>query len=341
MKYGPQGAEFFIDSEFDAPTVESHWNIFFGRVDVVLKASTGKGIVSSVVLESDDLDEIDWEWLGGDYTSVESNYFGKGDTTTYDRAIYHPISNPQLDFHTYSIDWSPERINWEIDGAVIRTLTYDAAAGGSRYPQTPMKLKLGSWVGGSASLPEGTVQWAGGLADFTQGPFTMFVKSITVKDAQQGAKSYTYGDNSGSWQSIIVEGGQGANFQETSASISSAASTSTSTSTIPSSTSTSTRTSTSSSSSSQVVTSSSTSSSRATTTSSSRSLVSSTVNGTTTTLPGGTGASSTGFATLTTSTQAPSATTGAPAATHTGAAGKQAVNLIGAVVAAAAVMFAL
>jgi Glycosyl hydrolases family 16 len=38
----------------------SNHYIFFGRVETWLKSAPGQGIVSSIVLESDDLDEIDW-----------------------------------------------------------------------------------------------------------------------------------------------------------------------------------------------------------------------------------------------------------------------------------------
>jgi Glycosyl hydrolases family 16 len=54
-----QGAVFTINEETDAPTITSNWYIFFGKVDIVLKAAPGVGIVSSFVMESDDLDEID------------------------------------------------------------------------------------------------------------------------------------------------------------------------------------------------------------------------------------------------------------------------------------------
>lgn len=224
LKYGANGAEFTINTETNAPTIESNWYIFFGKVEVVLKASEGQGVVSSFVLESDDLDEIDWEWLGGDFTTVESNYFGKGDITTYDRAIYHPVSNPQLGYHTYTIDWTSDYVKWSIDGAVVRTLTYSDAKGGTRFPQTPMKVKVGNWVGGSSTAPAGTVQWAGGLTDFSKAPFTMYVKSVTITDGTPGAKSYTYGDLSGSWQSIKVEKGDG-QFAQSDASSSVATST--------------------------------------------------------------------------------------------------------------------
>ena len=43
-----------------------------------MRAAPGTGIVSSAILQSDDLDEIDWEWIGGSSTKAQSNYFGKG-----------------------------------------------------------------------------------------------------------------------------------------------------------------------------------------------------------------------------------------------------------------------
>jgi len=138
-----------------------------------MRAAAGTGIVSSIVLESDDLDEIDWEFLGGNTAQVETNYFGKGNTTVYDRAIYYPIATPQDTFHTYAIDWTSSQIQWIIDGTVVRTLAYADANGGSNFPQTPMVLKLGNWAGGADGEPEGTIEWAGGKTDFSKSPFTM------------------------------------------------------------------------------------------------------------------------------------------------------------------------
>lgn len=237
LTYGPEGAEFIIAKESNAPTIESHWNILFGRVEVTMKAAHGRGIVSSLVLESSTLDEVDWEWIGSDYDSVQTNYYGKGNTTTYDRAIYHPHPNGQLGFHTYTIDWTPEHMKWFIDGAEIRHLNYADAVGGLNYPQTPMKVKMGNWVGGGSKSPEGTREWAGGFAEWDQAPFTMVVQKIRITDGHPGAKSYTYTDNSGSWQSIKVEGGDGAQFnEETSSESSSVEPTTTKTSTKASST---------------------------------------------------------------------------------------------------------
>lgn len=54
------GAKFTISEEGDAPTIESDFYIFFGRVEVKMRAANGTGIISTTVMESDDLDEIDW-----------------------------------------------------------------------------------------------------------------------------------------------------------------------------------------------------------------------------------------------------------------------------------------
>ncbi|KAH2522286.1 copper resistance protein [Aspergillus fumigatus] len=202
---GPQGAEFTVAKQGDAPTIDTDFYFFFGKAEVVMKAAPGTGVVSSIVLESDDLDEVDWEVLGGDTTQVQTNYFGKGDTTTYDRGTYVPVATPQETFHTYTIDWTKDAVTWSIDGAVVRTLTYNDAKGGTRFPQTPMRLRLGSWAGGDPSNPKGTIEWAGGLTDYSAGPYTMYVKSVRIENANP-AESYTYSDNSGSWQSIKFDG---------------------------------------------------------------------------------------------------------------------------------------
>ncbi|KAF4624498.1 hypothetical protein G7Y89_g13672 [Cudoniella acicularis] len=207
IAYGSNGAEFTVAKRGDSPTIQSKFYIFFGSVSVIMRAATGQGIISSIVLESDDLDEIDWEFMGGNDTFAETNYFGKGNTTSYDRAIYYPVSSDvRENFHNYTVDWTAERLNWMIDGNVVRTLEFADANGGKDYPQTPMTLRLGIWAGGDPSEPNGTIEWAGGLTDFTKAPFTMYVQSAQVNDYSTGAE-YEWTDHTGDWQSIKVIAG--------------------------------------------------------------------------------------------------------------------------------------
>jgi beta-glucanase (GH16 family) len=204
------GANFKITTKVGAPTVSTTKYIMFGNVTVNMKASPGTGIVSSFILESDDLDEIDWEWLGATDTSVESNFFGKGNVTTYDRAIYHPMTAAITAFHEYTIVWTSEYVKWLIDGKEVRNLPYadPKALGGKNFPQSPMKIKMGNWVGcadaAAAADPktQGTCQWAGGPASFDNGAsYSMLVKSVTINDYGCGGK-YTYSDMSGDFKSI-------------------------------------------------------------------------------------------------------------------------------------------
>ena len=128
----------------------------FGHVDVWLKVAPGTGIVSTLVLISDDLDEIDYEWLGADNTQVQSNYFSKGQTTTYNRGAFHPNPNNEDSFIKYSIDWTADQIVWQINGVTVRALT-QANTGSQGYPQTPMQVKIGAWSAGDPSNAPGTI----------------------------------------------------------------------------------------------------------------------------------------------------------------------------------------
>ncbi|KEY71277.1 hypothetical protein S7711_08858 [Stachybotrys chartarum IBT 7711] len=195
------GASFTVAQGGDAPQLNSLFFIMFGRVEITMKAAPGAGIVSSLVLESDTLDEIDIEWLGSNPDEMQSNYFGKGQTTSYNRGQFHAVQGTQANWITYTIDWTQDRIVWMADGTVLRELAYDDAEA-NQYPQTPMQVKFGSWAGGDPNHnAPGTVEWARGPTDYSQGPFSMMVQRIVITDYSTGSE-YRYGDNSGSWQSI-------------------------------------------------------------------------------------------------------------------------------------------
>lgn len=236
LEYGDKGAIFKIATDAQAPTIKTGKYIFFGRIDVVVQAAAGKGVVTSAVLQSDDLDEIDWEWVGGDNTQVQTNYFSKGDTSTYDRGAFHAVANPINSFHTYTVEWTSKGVNWLIDGNVVRTLNADNAKGGAAaLPQSPMQIKLGTWVAGRPGAPEGTVQWAGGYVDLSNGPALGYYKSISIVDyagtdgpSDKSVKEYVYTDHSGSWQSIQVKAGDGSSDPKSSSTSAKASATQTS-----------------------------------------------------------------------------------------------------------------
>lgn len=208
IDYTDDGAEFTIHKEKESTLLQSNFYIFFGVVESWVKMAKGAGIISSVVLESDDLDEIDWEWVGYNTSSVQSNFFGKGNDSTFDRGGFHYVPNADTEFHNYTTYWDQDKLEWWIDNELVRTVNYSQGntLGGKNYPQTPCQVKISNWPAGTKSAAQGTVDWAGGLVDYDDAPFTMTVQKIRIQDFHSG-KEYTYGDKTGDWQSIKVSDG--------------------------------------------------------------------------------------------------------------------------------------
>jgi beta-glucanase (GH16 family) len=146
------------------------------------------------------------EFLGGDNARVQSNYFGKADQTDWTRMVQVPVTTPQNQWHTYGLNWTSAALTYLVDGVAVRTLKYEDAKGGTRYPQTPMRLSIGIWAGGDPTNKPGTIEWAGGLTDYSKAPYTMAIDSVTVTNYSPADK-YHYKDNSGDWKSIEVIGG--------------------------------------------------------------------------------------------------------------------------------------
>jgi hypothetical protein len=135
---------------------------------------------------------------------LQTNYFGKGDASEdYNRWAWQQVTTPQEVFHNYTWIWSKEKLSWAIDGTVVRTVHFADAKGGTRFPQTPMRIRIGILAAGDLSRNKGTIGWAGGETDYSKAPFTMYVKSIEIVNYTP-AESYVYTDRSGSSDSIKI-----------------------------------------------------------------------------------------------------------------------------------------
>lgn len=123
------------------------------------------------------------------------------------------------DWHTYEIDWTPEKVDWAVDGVVHRTLkkadTYNETSKQYEFPQTPARLQMSLWPAGQASNAQGTIDWAGGEIDWnsedikTVGYDYATVGEVSVQcydppsDAKKtGSKAYLY-TNSAAMESDI------------------------------------------------------------------------------------------------------------------------------------------
>jgi hypothetical protein len=204
--YDPEtGMRLQIAKQGESTTLMSKFYIFWGRVELIMRCAPGTGIISSVMLLSDTLDEVDWEILGSNSTHASTNYFGKG-VEDFTNGAYHPAAGLRDEYHNFTIVWTEDALKWYINDDNIRTLLPADANNTKSYPQTPMRISMSLWAGGDPSLPEGTRQWAGGDTNYDEGPFYMYVKSAHVADFSNG-KEYKFLDQSGSAESVqVVEG---------------------------------------------------------------------------------------------------------------------------------------
>ncbi|KAL9623011.1 MAG: hypothetical protein Q9160_002730 [Pyrenula sp. 1 TL-2023] len=200
------GATFSITRKGIAPTLTSKFYVMFGRFEIAIKSAAGTGIISDVILQSDDQDEIDLEWVSGQSTQVQTNYYSlRNRPPVYNQGFTHELkTNLQTDFHAYTVDWNADRILFSVDGKTIRAVN---SQNDDQYPRTPMKVSIGLWAGGDPDNAPGTIQWAGGATDYSHAPFNMSIKSIKVVDYSTG-DSYNYTDTSGSTDSIIAVKGK-------------------------------------------------------------------------------------------------------------------------------------
>jgi beta-glucanase (GH16 family) len=154
-------------------------------------------------------DEIDYEFVGADLDTAQTNiywqalpYYGNSDNIT-------DISDTFTDWHTYTVDWQPDQITWSVDGVVDRTKTrastWNSTSGLYNYPQTPARVQLSVWPGGASSQAPGTIAWAGGAINWSgqdiqsSGYYYMQVQSVSVQCANAPSGTSEQGNGSVSY----------------------------------------------------------------------------------------------------------------------------------------------
>ncbi len=131
------------------------------------------------------------------------------------------LSDTFQNYHTYTIDWTPEQITWSIDGQVGRTKkrseTYNKTTNRYEYPQSPARVQLSLWPGGLPTNGEGTINWAGGLVDWnaqdiqSNGYYYASVKEVKMEcydppsnARKSGSKSYVWTKDGGTEDAVEI-----------------------------------------------------------------------------------------------------------------------------------------
>ncbi|XAO22399.1 hypothetical protein I312_101169 [Cryptococcus bacillisporus CA1280] len=179
------GARLILTQNNIGSKISSTRYLHYGTIDFTLKTSKWAGVVTAAITMSDVKDEIDWEWPGADIDKGASSSVSS-DTTT--------------NFHTYTIDWQENYINWSIDG---------------KFPPTPSRVQISIWPAGTDDNAQGTIDWAGGYIDWTNsdylsnGYFWNTIKSVNISCAYDtastnGATGWAYSGNDTSGIPVVT-----------------------------------------------------------------------------------------------------------------------------------------
>jgi len=196
--------------------------MWYGRVKARMRTGTGAGVVTAFILMSDVKDEIDYEWVGVDLTTSQTNYYYQGIPDYTHSGNITGASDVAANWHDYEINWTPDKIEWLIDGKVGRTQlkkdTFNKTSNRYDFPQTPSRVQLSLWPGGADTNAPGTIAWAGGPIQWDSdqikqnGYYYASVGEITIEcfDASSPpgtnkGKSYVYKDAKAT-QDDVVDG---------------------------------------------------------------------------------------------------------------------------------------
>ncbi|KAI0500863.1 hypothetical protein KFK09_019081 [Dendrobium nobile] len=115
-------------------------------------------------------DEIDFEFLGKDNTSVQTNVYTGG---VGGREQIHPLGfHASEDFHDYVIRWTPDEIVWLVDGSIVRR---EVRKEGEPWPEKAMFLYASVWD--ASDIDDG--KWTGKY-EGSDAPYICVYKDVRV-----------------------------------------------------------------------------------------------------------------------------------------------------------------
>ncbi|HET9955441.1 MAG TPA: glycoside hydrolase family 16 protein [Polyangiaceae bacterium] len=158
--------------------------LLHGKVSARMRFAKGPGVVSGLVLfytpyPNCDWNEIDIEHLGNSSTTSQLNAMVfTGTPMANCTTSVSPTQDPQIvnlgfdaeaDYHVYDIEWTPSKIRYLVDGAVLREWTRQI-----ELMKRPLTILLTIWASNSAS-------WAGAIGP-TSVPARASIDWIRVYD---------------------------------------------------------------------------------------------------------------------------------------------------------------
>ncbi len=162
---------------------QGHFAPTYGRFEARMKLPTGKGIWPAFWMLGDESEAKDWPARGeidimegiGEPAKVYSTIHGPGYSGSHGpQGHYDFPAGEAVDtgFHTYAVDWSPNRLQFSVDGHVTVTQTPETLPPGTKWVYDhPFFILFDFAVGG---------QWPGYPDATTRFPRQMLVDWVRV-----------------------------------------------------------------------------------------------------------------------------------------------------------------
>jgi beta-glucanase (GH16 family) len=155
------------------------------------------------------LAEVDWpqsgeidimENIGREPATVHGTIHGPGYSGGEGIGAGYDLAEGEFsdDFHTFAIEWTPDKIVWLVDGEPYSSLTSDDIPAGSEWVYNqPFFIILNLAVGGN---------WPGAPDETTTFPQTLMVDYVRVYGAPNSSERFTYSfvDDFEGWQQVVV-----------------------------------------------------------------------------------------------------------------------------------------
>ena len=179
----------------------------YGRIESRVRVPQGSGIWPAVWTLGNDFREVGWpqtgeidvmEFVGRLPNEIFGTIHGPGysggnsfgDTYTFDTPVYE-------DWHTFSVEWTPERIDWFVDDIQYHSATPEDVAGKEWVYDHPFSLITNVAVGGN---------FGGAPGEDLVFPQSLTLDYIRVFQAPDTAELFetSFVDNRAGWRTVTV-----------------------------------------------------------------------------------------------------------------------------------------
>jgi endo-1,3-1,4-beta-glycanase ExoK len=124
----------------------------YGRFEARVRYAPGEGVVSSFFLWKDgssattSWNELDFEKINGTCRMQTNIWTAKG---TQSAQIHTPPFDLCAEYHTYTMEWTPDYISWLVDGTQLRKVTGAAVTEYTQNAAQGMTIHFNLWPGDS------------------------------------------------------------------------------------------------------------------------------------------------------------------------------------------------